>query len=24
VVAAWGAAGLVLALRYFRWTPREG
>jgi ABC-2 type transport system permease protein len=22
VVAAWGAAGLVLALRYFRWTPR--
>jgi len=24
VVAAWGALGLVLALRYFRWTPREG
>jgi ABC-2 type transport system permease protein len=22
VVAAWGAAGLVLAIRYFRWTPR--
>jgi ABC-2 type transport system permease protein len=22
VVAAWGAAGMVLALRYFRWTPR--
>jgi ABC-2 type transport system permease protein len=24
VVAAWGIAGLVLALRYFRWTPRSG
>ena len=24
VVAAWGAAGLLLSLRYFRWTPREG
>jgi ABC-2 type transport system permease protein len=24
VVAAWGALGLVLAIRYFRWTPREG
>lgn len=23
-VAAWGVAGLLLALRYFRWTPREG
>jgi ABC-2 type transport system permease protein len=22
VVAAWGALGFVLALRYFRWTPR--
>jgi ABC-2 type transport system permease protein len=22
VVAAWGALGLVLAIRYFRWTPR--
>jgi ABC-2 type transport system permease protein len=22
VVAAWGVAGLVLAIRYFRWTPR--
>ena len=21
IVAAWGAAGLVLAVRYFRWTP---
>ena len=24
VVAAWGAAGLLLAVRYFRWTPRSG
>ena len=24
VVAAWGALGLVLAIRYFRWTPRGG
>ena len=24
VVAAWGAAGLLLAVRYFRWTPRGG
>jgi ABC-2 type transport system permease protein len=24
VVAAWGATGLLLSLRYFRWTPREG
>jgi ABC-2 type transport system permease protein len=24
VVAAWGALGLVLAIRYFRWTPKEG
>jgi ABC-2 type transport system permease protein len=24
VVAAWGAVGLLLAVRYFRWTPREG
>lgn len=24
VVALWGVAGLVLALRFFRWTPREG
>ena len=23
VVAAWGVLGLVLAARYFRWTPRE-
>jgi ABC-2 type transport system permease protein len=23
VVAAWGLAGLVIALRYFRWTPRQ-
>lgn len=22
VVAAWGAAGMALAVRYFRWTPR--
>ena len=24
VVAAWGVAGLVLAIRFFRWTPRGG
>jgi ABC-2 type transport system permease protein len=24
VVAIWGVAGLVLAIRYFRWTPRRG
>ena len=24
VVAAWGAGGLLLAVRYFRWTPRGG
>jgi ABC-2 type transport system permease protein len=24
VVAAWGALGLALAIRYFRWTPRRG
>ena len=24
VVAAWGAVALLLAVRYFRWTPREG
>ena len=24
VVAAWGLAGLVLAIRFFRWTPRSG
>jgi ABC-2 type transport system permease protein len=24
VVAIWGMAGLVLAIRYFRWTPRSG
>ena len=24
VVAAWGALGLALAIRYFRWTPRGG
>jgi ABC-2 type transport system permease protein len=24
VVAAWGLAGLLLAVRYFRWTPRGG
>jgi len=23
-VAAWGAVGLLLAVRYFRWTPRSG
>jgi ABC-2 type transport system permease protein len=24
VVAAWGAVALLLATRYFRWTPKEG
>jgi ABC-2 type transport system permease protein len=24
VVAAWGIAGLLLAIRFFRWTPRSG
>jgi ABC-2 type transport system permease protein len=24
VVAGWGLAGLLLAIRYFRWTPRDG
>jgi len=24
IVAVWGAAGLLLAARYFRWTPRGG
>ena len=24
VVAIWGVAGLVLAIRFFRWTPRNG
>jgi hypothetical protein len=24
VVAAWGAAGAVIAARRFRWEPREG
>ena len=24
VVAAWGAAGLLVAVRHFRWTPRGG
>ncbi len=24
VVAAWGVLGLLLAVRYFRWTPRSG
>lgn len=24
VVAAWGVGGLLLAVRYFRWTPRGG
>jgi hypothetical protein len=23
-VAAWGVAGLLLAIRFFRWTPRSG
>ena len=24
VVAAWGVAGLVLAIRFFSWEPRSG
>jgi ABC-2 type transport system permease protein len=24
IVAAWGIAGLLLAVRFFRWTPRSG
>jgi ABC-2 type transport system permease protein len=24
VIAAWGAVGVVVALRYFRWEPHEG
>ena len=24
VLAAWGVAGIVLALRFFRWSPRTG
>ena len=24
VLAAWGVAGVVLALRFFRWAPRAG
>ena len=24
IVAAWGALGLALAIRFFRWTPRQG
>jgi ABC-2 type transport system permease protein len=24
IVALWGVAGLLLAIRYFRWTPRTG
>ena len=24
IVALWGVAGLLLAIRYFRWTPRSG
>jgi hypothetical protein len=24
VVAAWGAAGLVVAIRFFSWEPRRG
>ena len=24
VVAAWGAAGLLLAVRFFSWEPRTG
>ena len=24
VVAIWGVAGLLLAIRFFRWTPRGG
>ncbi|MBK8295541.1 MAG: hypothetical protein IPK93_12635 [Solirubrobacterales bacterium] len=23
IVAIWGLAGLLLAIRYFRWTPRN-
>ena len=23
IVAAWGLAGLLLAIRFFRWTPRD-
>jgi hypothetical protein len=24
IVAAWGVGGLVLAVRYFSWEPRQG
>ena len=24
IVAIWGVAGLLLAIRFFRWTPRGG
>jgi ABC-2 type transport system permease protein len=24
IVSIWGAAGLILAIRFFRWTPRRG
>jgi ABC-2 type transport system permease protein len=24
VLAAWGVGGLIVALRYFRWTPASG
>ncbi|HWH20568.1 MAG TPA: ABC transporter permease, partial [Solirubrobacterales bacterium] len=24
IVAIWGVGGLLLAMRYFRWTPRSG
>jgi ABC-2 type transport system permease protein len=24
VVAAWGVAGLLLAMRFFSWEPRKG
>ena len=24
VVAIWGVAGLLLSIRFFRWTPRGG
>ncbi|HJX32846.1 MAG TPA: ABC transporter permease, partial [Solirubrobacterales bacterium] len=24
IVAAWGVVGLLIAVRYFRWTPRAG
>jgi hypothetical protein len=24
VVAAWGAAGMLLAVRFFSWEPRKG